>query len=69
MTVDGSIFIVTARSLAAGEGYRYLGEPFQVRPPGFPLLIVPFVSGLSDGFFAINFFVACFGAAGVLLLF
>jgi 4-amino-4-deoxy-L-arabinose transferase-like glycosyltransferase len=69
VTVDGSIFIVTARSLAAGEGYRYLGEPFQVRPPGFPFLIVPFVSGLSDGFFAINFFVACFGAAGVLLLF
>jgi 4-amino-4-deoxy-L-arabinose transferase-like glycosyltransferase len=69
VTVDGSIFIVTARSLAAGEGYRYLGEPFQVRPPGFPLLIVPFVGSLRDGFFAINFFVACFGAAGALLLF
>ena len=69
LTVDGSIFIVTARSLAAGEGYRYLGEPFQVRPPGFPLLIVPFVGGLKHGFFAINFFVACFGAAGVLLLY
>ena len=69
LTVDGSVYIVTARSLAAGEGYRYLGEPFQVRPPGFPLLIVPFVSGLADDFFAINFFVACFGAAGVLLLF
>jgi hypothetical protein len=68
-TVDGSIYIVTARSLAAGEGYRYLGEPFQVRPPGFPLLIVPFVGSLRDGFFAINFFVACFGAAGVVLLF
>jgi 4-amino-4-deoxy-L-arabinose transferase-like glycosyltransferase len=69
MTIDGSVYIVTARSLAAGEGYRYLGEPFQVRPPGFPLLIAPFVSGLKHGFFAINFFVACFGAAGVLLLF
>src|SRR5262245_6677092 len=68
-TVDGSIYIVTARSLAAGEGYRYLGEPFQVRPPGFPLLIVPFVGNLRDSFFAINFFVACFGAAGVVLLF
>ena len=69
MTVDGSVFIVTARSLAAGEGYRYLGEPFQVRPPGFPLLIVPFLAGLKHDFFAINLFVACFGAAGVLLLF
>jgi len=69
MTIDGSIYIVTARSLLAGEGYRYLGEPFQVRPPGFPFLIIPFVSGLKQGFFAINFFVACFGAAGVVLLF
>ena len=69
LTVDGSIYIVTARSLAAGEGYRYLGEPFQVRPPGFPLLIVPFLAGMKQGFFALNFFIACFGAAGVLLLF
>ena len=69
LTVDGSIYIVTARSLATGEGYRYLGEPFQVRPPGFPLLIVPFLGGLKQGFFALNFFIACFGAAGVLLLF
>jgi hypothetical protein len=69
LTADGSIYIVTGRSLAAGEGYRYLGEPFQVRPPGFPLLIAPFVRGLENGSFAINFFVACFGAAGVLLLF
>jgi 4-amino-4-deoxy-L-arabinose transferase-like glycosyltransferase len=68
-TTDGSIYIVTARSLAAGEGYRYLGEPFQVRPPGFPVLIIPFLSGLKHDFFAINFFVACFGAVGVLLLF
>jgi hypothetical protein len=69
MTIDGSIYIVTARSLAAGEGYRYLGEPFQVRPPGFPLLIIPFVAGLNHDFFAINFYIGCFGAAGVLLLF
>jgi predicted AlkP superfamily phosphohydrolase/phosphomutase/4-amino-4-deoxy-L-arabinose transferase-like glycosyltransferase len=68
-TVDGSIYIITARSLAAGEGYRYLGEPFQVRPPGFSLLLVPFVAGLEQDFFAVNFFVACFGALGVLLLF
>jgi hypothetical protein len=28
MTVDSSLYIITARSLAAGEGYTYLGEPF-----------------------------------------
>src|SRR5262245_65739030 len=44
LTVDGSIFIVTARAIAAGQGYTYLGEPFLVRPPGLPLLIAPSVS-------------------------
>ena len=68
LTVDGSIFIVTARSLAAGEGYTYLGEPFVVRPPGFPLLIAPFVAHGGTNFFALNFFLGLIGAAGVLLL-
>jgi len=69
LTVDGSVYIVTARSLAAGEGYSYLAEPFRVRPPGFPLLIVPFLAGIKHDFFAINLFFGCFGAAGVVLLF
>jgi hypothetical protein len=69
LTVDGSIFIVTARSLAAGEGYTYLGAPFLVRPPGFPLLIAPFVANGGTSFFALNFFMGLIGAAGVMLLF
>ncbi len=69
LTVDGSIFIVTARSLAAGKGYTYLGEPFIVRPPGFPLLIAPFVAHGGTNFFVLNFFLGLIGAAGVLLLF
>jgi len=68
-TVDGSIFIVTARSLAAGEGYTYLGDPFLVRPPGFPLLLAPLVASVGTNFFVLNFFIGLFGAAGVVLLF
>jgi 4-amino-4-deoxy-L-arabinose transferase-like glycosyltransferase len=69
LTVDGSIYIVTARSIAAGEGYTYLGEPFRVRPPGFPALLAPLVTLAGTNFFALNFAIALFGAAGVLLLF
>jgi len=36
---DSGIYVLTARSLASGEGYRYLGEPFHLRPPGFPFLL------------------------------
>lgn len=69
LTVDGSIFIVTARALAAGQGYTYLGDPFLVRPPGFPLLIAPLVANGGTNFYALDCFMAAIGAAGVLLLF
>jgi hypothetical protein len=69
LTVDGSIFIVTARSIAAGQGYTYLGEPFLVRPPGLPLLIAPFVAGGGTNFFVLDFYMGMLGAAGVLLLY
>lgn len=43
---DSAIYILLGRSLAAGGGYAYLGEPFFLRPPGFPWLL----SGvLGDG--------------------
>jgi hypothetical protein len=32
---DSAIYLLTARSLAAGTGYAYLGQPFFLRPPGF----------------------------------
>src|SRR5215831_18804377 len=38
-TNDASIYIACAKSMLAGEGYAYLGEPFTVRPPGFSALI------------------------------
>jgi len=32
---DSASYLVTARSIAEGSGYRYQGEPFFLRPPGF----------------------------------
>lgn len=68
-TQDGSVYLVTSRALAAGEGYTYLGAPFLIRPPGLPLLLVPFVAGGALDFRAINSLVASFGAAMLVLLF
>ena len=31
---DGALTILTARNLAEGQGYSYLGRPFILRPPG-----------------------------------
>src|SRR5262245_48298415 len=65
-TNDGSMYIATARSLVAGEGYSYLGEPFRIRPPGFPCLIAPVIALRGTDFHALNLTVALWGALGVL---
>ena len=31
---DSAIYLLLGRSLALGEGYTYLGQPFFLRPPG-----------------------------------
>ena len=38
---DGSAYIGTAQSLAAGRGYQFNGVPQTVFPPGLPLLLSP----------------------------
>ena len=43
-TNDASIYLLTAKALAAGEGYSYLGAPFTIRPPGFSALIAPWIA-------------------------
>jgi len=68
-TNDGSMYIVTARSIAAGEGYSMLGIPFQIRPPGFAYLIAPLIALRGTDFYALNLLVSIFGAVGVLLLY
>ena len=67
---DAAMYIVTARALAAGEGYRFLGEPFLVRPPGFSLLLTPVIALRGGSDFAwLNGLVALCGAFGVAALY
>jgi hypothetical protein len=66
---DGAIYIVTAGSLAAGEGYSYLGEPFVIRPPGFPVLLLPVLALAGTDFGALQLYLGAWGALGMLLLF
>lgn len=67
-TNDGSTYLITARSIASGEGYTYLGTLFRVRPPGFSALLALFI-GAGTNFAVLNWMVSLFGAAGVMLLY
>ena len=67
--IDASMYIGTARSLAAGEGYQYLGAPFHLRPPGFSVLIAPIIALFGTNFYALNLSVSLLGLAGVLFLY
>lgn len=66
---DAGLYVLTAKSLAAGEGYTHLGMPFVVRPPGFPAMLAPLVAWRGVDFHALNLLVAACGVAGVALLF
>jgi 4-amino-4-deoxy-L-arabinose transferase-like glycosyltransferase len=66
---DASLYVATAKALAAGEGYRYLGEPFVVRPPGFSALLAPVIAARGVDFQALNLLVASSGVAAALCLF
>lgn len=68
-TPDAGLYVATARSIAAGEGYTYLGEPFTVRPPGFSLLLAPVVAVFGVDFRALNLLVGACGALAIALLF
>jgi hypothetical protein len=68
-TYDASMYISCARSLLAGEGYSYVGEPFQMRPPGFSAMLVPLLWQLGTNFLALNAFVSLWGVALIALLY
>lgn len=46
--VDSCMYVLTARSLAAGEGYLYQGRPFFIRPPGLAWVLSHVVSDPLD---------------------
>jgi hypothetical protein len=66
---DASIYILTARSILAGEGYSYHGVPFIIRPPGFSLLIAPILHWRGNDFFTLNLLVSLFGMGTIALMF
>ena len=53
--VDSAIYLLTAQSLRAGQGYTYLDHAFFVRPPGFAWMLQPLV-GLPLDHEALNRF-------------
>jgi len=66
---DGAVYLLTGRSLAEGEGYTYLGEPFFLRPPGLPLLLSFFVEDGTFDFRAINLVLLGFAGLAVAMIF
>src|SRR5262245_52912212 len=36
---DGEVFLAIARNLVGGQGYRFNGQPVQILPPGWPLVL------------------------------
>lgn len=66
---DASMYIACARSLARGEGYSYLGEPFTIRPPGFSALLAPFVAGRDFDPLVLNWLTSLFAVACLTLFF
>jgi len=66
---DAGTYLIAARALARGEGYRVMGEPFTLRPPGFSLLLAPLVAWRGVDFAALNLFVSAFAIAAVALFF
>jgi 4-amino-4-deoxy-L-arabinose transferase-like glycosyltransferase len=66
---DGSLYVLTARSLLEGEGYSLFGVPFIVRPPGMSVLIAPVLAAFGTSFLALNVLVSLFGVAAIVGLF
>ena len=68
-THDASMYVSLTRSLLAGEGYTFNGQPFQVRPPGLPVLLMPVLVVFGSSFWAWNAYIASWGVAAVLLFY
>jgi hypothetical protein len=66
---DASLYILTARSILAGEGYAYQGVPFIIRPPAFSLLLALVLRLWGTNFLILNLLVSLFGVACITAMF
>jgi 4-amino-4-deoxy-L-arabinose transferase-like glycosyltransferase len=62
---DSATYLLTGKSLAAGEGYLYLGQPFFLRPPGFAWILSLLVRDGAYDFLTLNRMVMLFAGATV----
>jgi len=62
---DSATYLLTGKSLAAGEGYVYLGQPFFLRPPGFAWILSLLVRDGVYDFLMLNRLVMVFAGATV----
>lgn len=68
-TNDAAIYVASARSLLAGEGYSYLGEPFTVRPPGMSVLLAAIFAWRGADWHTVNLAVSLSGVACIAFLY
>ncbi len=66
---DASLYILGARSMLAGDGFTYLGQPIALHPPGFPMLLMPVLYLVGTSFETLNLYVSLYGILGVALLY
>jgi hypothetical protein len=62
---DSALYLLLGQSLARGEGYAYLGQPFFLRPPAFPWLLSFFTDGGPYDPATLNRLVLALAAAAV----
>ena len=68
-TPDSALYLGLARSLAAGEGYRFNGAACTTVTPGLPLILAGLVRWLGPGFWAPNLLIALCGLAAVVMIY
>jgi hypothetical protein len=66
---DAARYLLAARSLADGQGYTVMGEPFRLRPPGFSAALAPVVAWRGFDFPLLNALTSLTGVAAVVLLY
>ena len=65
---DNVFYLSTSWSLAHGEGYAFLGQPFTKYPAGFALLLAPLVRVCGFHFFLLHAYLWAWAVAGIYFL-